>query len=76
METEIIIKEWSVRTKEDKSKTISGVYSVLCGANELATSKFNSDYDSVDIKIPAGILSEIEAIDEKVRTAIIKNFTG
>ena len=75
METKIVIKNWSVRMKEDKSKTISGEYSVLCGAIEMATSKFNEEYGSVDIKIPAEILSEVEAIDEKIRTAIVNNFT-
>lgn len=76
MELTILITEWTVRVKEDKSKTIAGKYAVMCGPNKVAASNFNDGYDSTDIQIPANLLTDAEALDAKIRQTIAENFTG
>lgn len=76
MELTIIVKEWKVKVKEDKSKTIAGEYAVMCGPNEVATSCFNDGYNNTDIQMPANLLVEMEALDAKIRQVIAENFTG
>ena len=76
MELKIIVKEWKIGIKDDKSKTIGGVYAVMCGKTEIATSNFNLGYDCAKIAIPAEFMARIEAIDEEVRQTITNNFTG
>jgi len=76
MELTISIKEWKIKTKEDKSKTIAGEYAVMCGPNEVANSSFNDGYNSTDIQIPADLLTEAETLDKKIQAAVLKNFTG
>ena len=76
MELKIVVKNWKICTKEDKTKTIGGTYMVMCGPNTVATSDFNDGYNSTDISIPASLLSKIEALDEEIKDVIIKNFTG
>lgn len=76
MELEILIKEWRIKTKEDKSRTVAGTYAVMCNANEVATSTFNDGYNSTDIQISAELLVEAESLDEKIKNAITKNFMG
>ena len=75
MELAILVKEWKIKVKEDKSKTIAGKYAVICGPNEVAESTFNDGYGSTDIQIPANLLADAEVLDQKVKQAIMENFT-
>jgi hypothetical protein len=76
MEMEICVSEWSVLIDDKKQKTIGGKYQVRMNGNVISESQFNSGYGSTDIGIPAEILVEAEKLDEKVKDAIIKNFTS
>ena len=76
MEMDIIIKSWKMLTKEDKQKTIGGIYQVKMGNTVVSESSFNDGYSTTDINIPSDILAKVEAFDAELRKAIIKNFTG
>ena len=76
MDLTILVKEWGIKTKEDKSKTIAGKYAVICGPNEVAESNFNDGYGSTDIQVPANLLADAEILDAKIKQAIMENFTG
>lgn len=76
MELMILIKEWKIKMKEDKSKTIAGTYAVMCGPNEVAESNFNDGYNSTDIQIPTSLLADAETLDTKIKQVIMENFAG
>lgn len=75
MEMDIVVKEWKMLIGEKKLKTIGGTYQVKMNSLVVSESSFNDGYQTTDINIPADILLEVEAIDAKVRQAIIDNFT-
>jgi len=79
MEMDIVIKEWKVKTGDNKQKTIGGIYQVRLGNQVVSESTFNDvgvwGYQTTDINIPPEIMVEVEAIDAKVKQAIIDNFT-
>jgi len=76
MEMEIVVSNWSMLIDEDsKQKTIGGKYQVKMSGNVVSESNFNTGYSSTKISIPASILAELEEVDEKIKDAIVKNFT-
>jgi len=75
MEMEIVVSEWSMRLNEKKQKTIGGKYQVKIGPSVISESEFNGGYLTTDITIPPDILADVEKIDDRVKEAIIKNFT-
>ena len=74
VEVNIVVIKWSV-VEKNKQKTIGGTYEVRCGTAVLSTSNFNDSYSSTEVSIPATLMTEVEAIDAKVRQAIVDNFT-
>lgn len=76
MAMEIFVSMWGMVLNEKKQKTIGGKYQVKMGNMVVSESEFNAGYNSTDIAIPADILVEAEALDAKIKEAIIKNFTG
>ena len=76
MELHIVVDNWKIRTRENKSKTIAGEYNVMCGPNKVASSSFNDGYNSTDISIPSELLVKAEALSEEIKELIIKNFRG
>ena len=75
MEMDIVVSSWKMLIGDNKQKTIGGKYQVKMGGNVISESTFNDGYNSTDITIPAEILVEAEALDKKIKEAIIKNFT-
>ena len=73
---EITVSSWKIVTKEDKSKTIGGTYQVKAGNMVVSETQFNDGYNATNINIPAELMVEAEKLDEKIRTAIVKNFTA
>ena len=76
MDMEICVSEWKIRLDDKKQKTIGGKYQVKLGPAVISESDFNSGYNSTDIAIPPEIMLEAEALDIKIKEAIIKNFTN
>ena len=75
MDVEIVVKDWGVKEKEDKSKTIAGSYAVRMLGKDVATQAFNSGYGSTDIPIPAKLMAKLEDIDAEIKQVIIENYT-
>ncbi len=74
MNIEIVISNWNVITKEDKSKTVAGEYQVNKNGKEVAKQSFNDGYNNTPIAIPAEIMVKLEAIDKEIKKAIVDNF--
>ena len=73
----MVVKSWKVhKDGEEKGKTIGGVIDVMCGKEKVAGSGFNDGYNTTKIAIPPDLMSEVLALDEKIRLAIIDNYTG
>jgi hypothetical protein len=68
------LKTWKVMEDGKKNKTIVGSYSIMQGNQEIAKQEFNEGYSCVDIAIPAELLVEVQALDEKIQKAITDNF--
>jgi len=75
MEMEICVSEWKIKIDDKKQKTIAGKYQVKLGPAVISESDFNDGYNSTDIAIPSEIMVEAEGLDNKIKEAIIKNFT-
>ena len=75
METELVIKDWRIREKDDKTRTITGTYDVRLGGKKIASQEFNAQYGGVDIAIPAAIMAKVEEIDAEVKAAILDSYT-
>jgi hypothetical protein len=76
MEVKIVVTKWKIVEKDDKTKTIGGTYEVRCGTNKVSESNFNDGYNSTNITIPAQLMVEVEALDQKIKEQIVTNFTG
>lgn len=76
MQMEIVVSEWKMVIDDKKQKTIGGKYQVKIGTSVVSESTFNDGYNTTDINIPSEILVEIEKMDDKIKDAIIKNFTS
>jgi hypothetical protein len=75
MEVTINVTDWGI-VEKNKQKTIGGSYEVKAGAVVVSKTDFNKGYSGTEIQIPASIMIEVEAIDDKVRQAIIDNFSS
>ena len=75
MEMQLEIKMWKVVLDDKKNKTIGGTYQVKMNGHVVSESSFNDGYNSTDIGIPASIMVEVEKLDEKIKEAIVKNFS-
>ena len=77
MEVKIVTKKWKLDTDDNGTKKISGEYEIKCGASKIAESTFNGSYSSTTaISFPVELMTEVEALDAKVRQAIIDNITN
>ena len=76
MEMDIIVSQWKLKLDDEtKQKTIAGKYQVRMGGSVVSESGFNDGYGSTKISIPSKILAELEETDEKIKRAIVENFT-
>ncbi len=69
----IAVKSWKMEI-EDKVKKLGGTYAVMAGKEEIASSSFNIGYGATVITLPAQLMEEAEALDEKIRQAITDHF--
>ncbi len=76
MEVKIVVTKWKIVEKDDKTKTIGGTYAVMCGKTKVSETQFNEGYNSTNITIPAALMVEVEALDQKIKEQIVENFTG
>ena len=75
MNMEIHVSTWKVLTGDKKQRTIGGIYQVKLAGKVVSESTFNDGYNTTDITIPAELMVEAEALDVKIKEAIVKNFT-
>ena len=76
METSLVVSEWKMTLDDKKQPTIAGKYQVKLGQKVISETVFNSGFNTTTIIIPPEILVEVTAISDKVKEAIINNFTN
>lgn len=75
MKVSINLTKWALE-EISKEKRLTGTFEIKTGATVVATQSFNGQYNNTKIPFSMQLLADIEAMTERVKEEITKNFVG